>query len=356
MRSFMSFFDTLRIQGNFLTHRAPVLAFLVVNLTDRCNSRCLCCGYWQKESPAELSLSDIEGLVAASRALHVGTLVLSGGEPTLHPEFENIVQLLQRERFSLQLVTNGMLLAQYARLIARAFKKVYVSLDSSLPQTYARIRGVDALEGVSQGVVSLRRQNADMFIIGRTIVQKANYQEIPRIVEYAQGLGMSGIYFSPADMSAGGFGWSQAPDASQLREVLPGEDDLVQLRRVLETAASHPALHRRKFIIDSPRRLVYIHNYYAAGLAKTRARRSYCSLPWLSAVVTAEGEVRPCHFLGGLGNIRKESLIRIADSKTARDFRKGLKAKGNARCGQCVFSRLRLRWGRLNESLTGKSV
>ena len=56
----------------------------------------------------------------------------------------------------------------------------------------------------------------------------------------------------------------------------------------------------------------------------------------MSAVVEADGTVRPCFFHASVGNIREESFEKIINGKKAIDFRKELDMENNGICAKCV--------------------
>ena len=58
--------------------------------------------------------------------------------------------------------------------------------------------------------------------------------------------------------------------------------------------------------------------------------------PWVSAVVEADGTVRPCFFHQSLGNIRETALSEILNSDAAIRFRKTLDMDKNDTCRKCV--------------------
>lgn len=70
-----------------------------------------------------------------------------------------------------------------------------------------------------------------------------------------------------------------------------------------------------------------------------------CNAPWVSAVVEADGAVRPCFFHPPLGNVRTAgSLDAILNSPAALAFRRELDVATNPVCRRCVCN-LNLRQG-----------
>ena len=61
-----------------------------------------------------------------------------------------------------------------------------------------------------------------------------------------------------------------------------------------------------------------------------------CNAPWVSAVIEADGSVRPCFFHPVSGDIRENSLTEIINSEESISFRKSLDVQNNEICEKCV--------------------
>ncbi|RPI58536.1 MAG: radical SAM protein, partial [Chloroflexi bacterium] len=67
------------------THRIHTLPVVVLELTDRCNCRCVMCDIWQGGGRGqELTAEGMQPHLATFTKLDVRHVVLSGGEPLLH--------------------------------------------------------------------------------------------------------------------------------------------------------------------------------------------------------------------------------------------------------------------------------
>ena len=138
---------------------------LRVSVTDRCNFRCVYCMPREAFGPdhaflprAEvLSFGEIERVVRAAVALGVRKVRLTGGEPLVRRNLEELVGALAgvEEIEDLTLTTNGSLLAARAQALADAgLHRVTVSLDALDDETFARMNDVGfpaarVLEGIA---------------------------------------------------------------------------------------------------------------------------------------------------------------------------------------------------------------
>jgi cyclic pyranopterin phosphate synthase len=126
---------------------------LRVSITDRCNFRCVYCmpkevfgrDYQFLERKELLSFEEIARVVRTFAGLGVRTVRITGGEPLVRRNVEELVALLREiDGIELALTTNGALLPQKAEALARAgLDRVTVSLDSVDDAAFRALNDVD---------------------------------------------------------------------------------------------------------------------------------------------------------------------------------------------------------------------
>lgn len=134
--------------------------YLRLSVTDRCNFRCSYClpqGYIAPKHfvEPELSIDEIRRLVVGFSTLGVWKLRLTGGEPTLRRDIVDIAQTISNTPGikKLAITTNGYRLQELAApLRAAGVKAVNVSVDSLVPETFAKTTGMDRLQRVLSGI------------------------------------------------------------------------------------------------------------------------------------------------------------------------------------------------------------
>ena len=132
-----------RLALNLLTDQLAALPLAIVYLTDRCNSRCVTCDYW-KYGQTNLSLERAWALAPQLKALGTQAILLSGGEPLLHPHWAEIAEILRAESGArLWLLTAGLSLHKHAARAVELCDRITVSLDGATSETYRAIRGVE---------------------------------------------------------------------------------------------------------------------------------------------------------------------------------------------------------------------
>ncbi|WP_436714554.1 radical SAM protein [Roseiconus lacunae] len=121
----------------------------LVELTDRCNLTCPMCFAGSSPAGSDHSFADIvaclDRLVECEGRAEV--CQLSGGEPTLHPEFERVVEeALARPIDYVMINTNGVRFSKDAELVQRLSRhrdrlEIYLQYDGSDAKTATRLRG-----------------------------------------------------------------------------------------------------------------------------------------------------------------------------------------------------------------------
>jgi MoaA/NifB/PqqE/SkfB family radical SAM enzyme len=318
-----------------ITNRTFVLPLLILFPTGRCNSRCVSCDWWKQSGADDLTIDEMRALARSLPSLGTRVVVFSGGEPLLRPEVFDAADAFLEQDIALHLLTSGVLLERFADRVARRFSRVCVSLDATTDALYERIRGVNALGTVARGVARLRREAPDVPVTGRATLHRANFRELPRLIDHARAIGLDAISFLPADVSSRAFGRDRVPDAGTLAL---HADEITEFSAIVErTVAAYAPDFASGFVAESPDKLRRLPQYYAALRGEVPFPAVSCTAPWVSVVVEANGGVRPCFFHDAIGNIRDTPLERIIGDNL-RQFRDRLDVGANPVCVRCVCS------------------
>jgi MoaA/NifB/PqqE/SkfB family radical SAM enzyme len=243
-------------------------------LTERCNSRCVSCDYW-RHGRADVSIESVARLLPDLAHLGTRLVLLSGGEPLIHPQWAEIAQLFRDQGLDLWLLTSGLSLAKHAARVATLFQRVTVSLDGTDPAMYAAIRGLDAFAKVCEGI----RAAADAGVrVGvRVTVQRRNYRHMAGFVELAHACRASEISFLAADVSNdhafGRTGTVGDEIALSPEDLAAFDDTLDALER--DRAADFAS----GFIAETPAKLRRLQQYYAALHGAARFPPTRCNAP-----------------------------------------------------------------------------
>ncbi len=285
-----------------------VLRDLRVSLTDRCNFRCLYClpeteaaqnfyrGRWANLPESKpiawqwqprtniLSFEEIERVVRLAVGLGIQKIRLTGGEPLLR---RNIEQLVARIAAlpgieDLALTTNGFLFPEKARALSAAgLRRVSFSLDSLDQANFQKITGRNGLDEVLTSIRLAQDLGMNPVKVNAVIIRGINDHELEALAGFAreQDLAMRFIEFMPLDSARA---W--------LKElVVPGHEILQRLQ------ASHslrPAPRRNP--AETAQRWVFEDGRGELGLISPVSEPfcGHCNRLRL----TADGKIRTCLF------------------------------------------------------------
>lgn len=118
-----------------------MLSRLGIAITSRCNLACTHC--LQFSHPAEdLSEHVFTNIIEAASTQGVQYFALTGGEPTVHPRFLDIIRTLSRHGFNYSLITNGVATDRTLRACAiQPPSHITFSIDGPTPELHDKIRG-----------------------------------------------------------------------------------------------------------------------------------------------------------------------------------------------------------------------
>jgi len=178
-----------------------------VDLTNRCNLTCPVC-FANANVAGYVYEPDLEQVRTMLNTLRVerpvdGRVVqFSGGEPTIHPQFFQILSMAREMGFThIQAATNGIELAdiEFARKAkASGLATLYLQFDGVTDDIYRRVRG-QSLLAIKMQVVENCRATGMKIVFVPTIVKGLNDHQVGDIVRVAiENVDtVSGISFQP---------------------------------------------------------------------------------------------------------------------------------------------------------------
>jgi uncharacterized radical SAM superfamily Fe-S cluster-containing enzyme len=178
----------------------------LVEITDQCNLTCPVC--YSESSPqrqTHRSLEQIEFMldcVVANEA-EPDVVQISGGEPTIHPQFFQVLDLAKARPIKhLMVNTNGIKIANDADF-ARRLKdympgfEIYLQFDSLRPGPLLALRGVDLTDIRKRALDRLNEHNISTTLVV-TLKKGLNDDEIGEIIDFAlQQRCVRGVTFQP---------------------------------------------------------------------------------------------------------------------------------------------------------------
>lgn len=255
----------------------------------------------------------------------------------MHPNLWALCDLIRALPARITVLSTGLLLARHAADVVRWTDDAIVSLDGS-PEVHDRIRRVPrAFARLAEGVAALKAADPGYRVTGRCVLQRLNFADLPEVVRSARRIGLDGISFLAADVSSEAFNRPDPWGEERVAEVALTPAETARFAHVVEACIDELAEEFASgFIAEGPERLRRLPRYYAALNGEEAFPPNTCNAPWVSAVVEADGTVRPCFFHRAFGNLHDAPLDEILNSDDAVSFRSALDVRTDPICRKCV--------------------
>ena len=341
---------------NFTSDKLQTLPLMVLYITDGCNSRCVTCDIW-KNPRRNMSMTLVDELVEAAKKLQTSWVLLSGGESMQHPQWDAIANRFREIGVRVMLLTNGLYIKAHADRIADSVDDLIVSLDGGTAETYEAIRGVDGFGLILGGIRIVKGLRPDIVITTRTTVQRANFLEIPQIIEVASDNDVDSISFLAVDtVNPYAFGDRFQSDESipmiaNMGIAAPSEhgpnassltaEDCDELESILTRVETDFAeLFANNTIAESPTKLrrILLDYFRSTHDPETKFDAPACNAPHFSTVIEVDGTLRPCYFLPAYGKLRPNhgTLPQAINLESAQTLRQAYRTGQRQECERCV--------------------
>jgi cyclic pyranopterin phosphate synthase len=294
--------------GRLIDSQGRVLRDLRVSITDRCNFRCLYClpeteaaqnfyrdhwahlpnptpivPHWVPKAQI-LSFEEIERVIRLAVSLGIQKVRLTGGEPLLRHDVEDLVARIARipGLTDLAMTTNGFLFPQKApALRAAGLRRVSFSLDSLARDNFRKIAGRDGLDEVLTSIGLAQQLGLHPVKVNAVIIRGLNDHELEALAGFARerNLSLRFVEFMPLDSARA---W--------LKElVVPGREVLARLQTRFDLrplASDNPSATARRWAFPDGRGEIGI----IAPVSEPFC--GHCNRVRL----TADGKIRTCLF------------------------------------------------------------
>jgi len=297
---------------NYYTVGASAHAVLDLEVTSRCNARCVFCPRDALHRGAtHIDFSLVERIAAELKDAPRRRVVLCGvGEPLLHPRILDIVERLSAAGAEVCMTTNGAALtpAQFLHLEARGLAQLNVSLNALSESTHAALMKTAPLTQITAAIDGIledvRARKSPVEINVSFVLCDANQHELDDFIARWRDAGVAQIFIHPLNNRAG---------------LLTGR-----------VTPCDPAPAARAYARD-PRVVVDLFD-------QPRENEGICTIAQGIDFITVDGRVPLCvldyeerHVIG---NITHEPFQRLHLNKIAQ-YRRGV---FSALCAGCSFS------------------
>lgn len=262
------------------------IAILQFQYDYTCNFKCDHCSvkkFQGKKEGRYFTISDVKELSRQADEMGLAHIVITGGEPLVFPDFDDLVEAIDPQKFYISSDTNGWLLdiKRAKHLKSIGVDKIQLSLDSLSPSEHDSFRKTKhsherALRAIDASL------EAGLNIIIQTVVskQRVRSEEFIEFLKFlnGKGVGVFVTYAKPVGSWEGNF------------DVLVDKDDMDYMRGL-----------EKKYNV-----FTHLTPSYGLDLGCIAVKRMVS--------ITKYGDVMPCPYIHtSLGNFFKEPLKGIID-------------------------------------------
>lgn len=276
------------------------LARVHINLSERCNERCLHCYYPASRRNALMSKNMFLEILKQCKVCNVLNITIGGGEPMLNPLLPFIIKKCRENNFSVNILSNLTLLTEYlmtefAKTPLLSIQTSLYSMNSVVHDSITNVKG--SFKKTKQAIELLRKHNIPLQINCPILKQNKDcYQDV---LNWAKSLN---IEVNSDYMIFGCFDNSLSNLGCRL--------GLSEIRAIIENSLANDGSS--------------VNIYKDSDQAKSEY--GVCPVCANSLCVSCDGNVYPCEGWQSmvLGNVKESSLYQIWTESSAVDTLRNL--------------------------------
>lgn len=321
--------DNLKDNGTAAPETLYPLTSLYLYLTDQCNLLCGHCWIspgFSRNRQSGIPIGTLKKTILNAKRLGLNNVKLTGGEPLLYKDLDELLAFLAAEGLSIYIETNGTLID---RDMLESFqlckvRQVFVSLDAASETVYDAIRGVrGGFQQTMAGLRLLSKSSVNFQII--MTLQRKNRNQIPDVIQLSKMLGAGSLKINPLIPSGRGRQSFEQKENLELKA-------LIRLFRMVE---DRPRPDSLEIIFDLPAAFHPIENLKLKKIKECRI------LNILG--VLANGDFSICG-IGQtvdklrMGNLSEDTIQEVwSNSPILRQLRQSVPRRLKGVCGHCIF-------------------
>jgi MoaA/NifB/PqqE/SkfB family radical SAM enzyme len=172
------------------------MARVVIELTNRCNLRCQHCFTGRHGGCDDLPLDILRKIVAEAKASGFDHLAFTGGDPTVHLQFSEVLRLTHGAGYQFSLVTNGWnFVSVYPHILPyrERLSVITFSLDGATEATHDQLRGRGSYRRVMRAISVCIAEEIPFTL--NMVITAHNRHELAHMAHLAAQLGSGGLRF-----------------------------------------------------------------------------------------------------------------------------------------------------------------
>lgn len=300
--------------------KMPIPYTLIINITNKCNSKCLYCDHWKQAKKQDVDKC-IYNIISECKSLGTNVVRISGGEPFLNQEILNLIYFIKKLSLISMVCTNGRVnFNMYKKAIDAGLDCLSVTLGTLLPDIYFKVHGVDITDVIKnlEKLLEYRKHKKFIIVISYPI-SKLNIKDIDELLIFTQKNDLY-INFTPLY-----FGIKPEDDMFSF-----SNKDTKIISKIIEKVIKAKNIGCK--VINSDYFLLSLPNY----LCNRHIPDNFsCQTGFHGAIIENNLDVKLCYPLSSIGNLKDSSFNSVWYSNEAKELRKKML---NLDCPKCWLS------------------
>ena len=286
-------------------------------ITTTCNHRCVFCYNQHQVFDAQknhefISFEKYRKIIDILDEMKVKNVILTGGEPFLHPEIKNFIDYVKSKKLNVSINTNGTLLTpEINNFLSGKNIRLLVSMHAT-NGLFEKLVGANTFEKVIKNITNARK-DYDLQISLQFVPLKDNYKHLYEVAELGKELGcyvQVGRYIDPVGINTTIYSMGLTID-----EYHALFNTIIEIKEELKTSIG----------LGNGIPLCLLNEKSISNDMLNLFNRCGCSLGKAIWAINPKGEIRGCPNLENIiGNILTDSLEKISDEMNNRYNRDAL--------------------------------
>lgn len=314
LESFNNFFANMSRLG-FITispnpqktcsENMPPIRVASIEITEKCNLKCrYCYGGYAPNKSTSLDYEETVNLFRILKGRNVKTVELTGGEPTVNPDFDKILEEACKQFEMVTIMTNAVVLQSSTLKIYKKYRTKVgfsISIDGFSEKTNDFQRGIrNTFQQTLNNIIRIKNEVAPHYLRIVYMLTNENISEVDNFFEHLLSQGIQNLMVSiPENVEKG--------RTYKLSDGCMMSDRKSKSRDILETKIMQLGEKYGKRINTIINRLG------TRGIRVANAIPS-CGAGWATLSFQANGNVLPCNMMENewtLGNFKEDPLLKF---------------------------------------------
>lgn len=297
---------------------------MLLSLTHKCNFRCVYCFNGSADC-VQNELSTEEWLAVVRQMDEMGVLraVVSGGEPTMHPGYIEIVRELKRRGILIDFCTNGSVISEELLDLLEG-ENVQFSLDAGDPDMFKRLTGgIDAFSTVTENMRRVTRRGIPLRI--KAVMTSWNTDNVAALYNICAECGVTRLGLAKFELSSGG-----REDNAMQEQLALSEEQKASLQAQIEAAKkANPSSMRAGASLS-------------CDIWREKNDIVTCGAFTQTMIIQPNGDLSLCERMPDVpemlfGNVRENALVELWNQPRIVEFFKKRDETPDPKCSKCAY-------------------